>query len=370
MVAGRLPPPPRAPVGDCLRVVGSALGWTIAASMRRLVRRRRRPAWSLKLEGTIAAHRGAWSTMPAIGIVRWRNVGEALTPVKTDGLTPRYVAHDGPDGSVKGAWFESPDATDGVLLYFHGGGFCFGSLRTHGQLIGALARATRARTFALDYRLAPEHPAPAAIDDALAAYRSLLAQGISPDRIVLAGDSAGGTMVLSTLLALRDNRDALPVAGVALSPWVDLGCSGGSFQRNAAFDVVGDVLCRLAAATYLAGADPRRPDRSPLFADLAGLPPLLLQAGEAEVLVDQIRVFARQAADACVEVRLHVYEDMVHVWHLQPDATPEAQRAIDEIGAFVQARVGRAGCVQAREAMKRAPASGRRHGLRRGWSIR
>lgn len=340
MVADGLPPPPRARVGDRVRVVASAVGWMIAASMRRLIGRRRRPAWSMKLEGTIAAYRGAWSTMPALGIVRWRNVGEALTPLKMDGLTPRFIRHDGPTGSVVGAWLEPPDVTDLVLLYFHGGGFCFGSLRTHGALIGALARATRARTLAIEYRLAPEHPAPAAIDDALAAYRYLLAEGVSPERIVLAGDSAGGTMVLSTLLALRDRHEPLPAAGVAISPWVDLGCSGDSFTRNAAFDFVGEAHCRLAAACYLGGADPNRPDISPLRADLAGLPPLFLQAGEAEVLIDQIRVFARQAADDCVEVRLHVYEDMVHVWHLMHGATPEAQRAIDEIGAFVRQRVG------------------------------
>ena len=160
---------------------------------------------------------------------------------------------------IAGAWLEPPDADGPVLLYFHGGGFVFGSVRTHGVLIGALARAARARTFALEYRLGPEHRAPAAHEDALAAYRYLLAEGIPPGRIVLAGDSAGGTMVLNTLIALRDAGAPLPAAGVAISPWVDLTCSGASFDTNAPFDFVGKVHCLLAAESYLAGLDPRRP---------------------------------------------------------------------------------------------------------------
>jgi acetyl esterase/lipase len=226
-----------------------------------------------------------------------------------------------------------------VLLYFHGGGFCFGSFRTHGVLAGALARAAGARTFAAEYRLAPEHTAPAAHEDALAAYRHLLAQGIAPQQIVLAGDSAGGTLVLGTLLALRDAGGPLPAAGIAISPWVDLSCSGASFQGNARCDFVGERHCRLAAVSYLGGVDPRRPDVSPLFADLHGLPPLLVQAGGAEVLVDQIRAFAGRAREAGVACTLSVYDDMVHVWHLLRSATPHAQRAIDEAGAFVRTHV-------------------------------
>jgi acetyl esterase/lipase len=203
-------------------------------------------------------------------------------------------------------------------------------------LIGALARAARARTLAFDYRLAPEHPAPAAIEDALAAYRHLLAQQVPPERIVLCGDSAGGTLVLNTLLALRDAGQPLPAAGVTLSPWVDLSCSGDSFRTNAAFDFVGEVHCRMAAASYLAGADARSPQRSPLFADLRGLPPLLIHLGEAEVLRDQVLAFDARLEQAAVQRELAVYPDMVHVWHMMTSATPDAQRAIDEVGAFVR----------------------------------
>lgn len=327
---------PRAPLGDKLRVVMASLLFMLRASIGRLLGQRRRKAWPFGLEVVIAAYRGSWSVMPKLGIVRWRNVGEALTPLRTDGLAPRFVTIQSGPARLTAAWLEPPGAGDAVFLYFHGGGFAFASLRTHGALIGALARAARARTLAFDYRLAPEHAAPAAIEDALAAYRYLLAQGVEPERIVLGGDSAGGTLVFNTLLALRDAGEPLPAAGVALSPWVDLACSGASFQTNAAFDFVGEEHCRLAAASYVAGADPRDPARSPMFADLGGLPPVLVHVGGAEVLHDQVCSFLERAQAAGADVRLSVYPDMVHVWHMMRGVTSEAQRAIDEVGEFVQ----------------------------------
>jgi epsilon-lactone hydrolase len=278
--------------------------------------------------------------MPELGMVRWRKVGDALSPLRTDGLEPRFVTLGSGTAEIEGVWLEPPGADGPVLLYFHGGGFVFGSLRTHGTLIGALARAARARTLAFDYRLAPEHPAPAAVEDALAAYRHLLAQQVPPERIVLAGDSAGGTLVLNTLLALRDAGEPLPAAGVALSPWVDLGCSGASFQSNATFDFVGEVHCRMAAAAYLGGRAPQHPDVSPLFAELHGLPPLLVHVGQAEVLRDQVLAFAERARAAGADVQLSAYADMVHVWHMMRSGTPDAQRAIDEVGAFVREHAG------------------------------
>jgi epsilon-lactone hydrolase len=331
--AAALLPVPRARLGDIVLVVGATLLFVLAAVLRRLVGRRRRPAWSLRLELLVSAYRGSWSMMPKIGIVRWRDVGEALSPLATDGLAPRFVT-GGELGGVRGTWLEPPGADDGVLLYFHGGGFAFGSLRTHGTLIGALARAARARTFALEYRLSPEHPAPAALEDALFAYRQLRALGAR--RIVLAGDSAGGTLVLGAMMALRDAGEPLPTAGVAICPWVDLTGSGDSFRSNAAFDFVGEVQCRMAADAYAPGADLRRPDVSPGFGQLSGLPPLLVQAGDAEVLLDQVRDVAARASAVGAALELSVYPDMVHVWHMMRSATPAAQRAIDEVGAFVR----------------------------------
>jgi acetyl esterase/lipase len=334
-----LAPRPRARTRDAIRVPAAALLSSAGALGRRAIGRRRRTAWSARLEATIAAYRGSWSTMPKLGIVRWRNVGEALSRVRTDGLRPRFTRFDSGNYGLQGTWLEPADAGRAVLLYFHGGGFCFGSIRTHGRLIGALARAARARTFAAEYRLAPEHTAPAAHEDALAAYRHLLAEGIAPEQIVLAGDSAGGTLVIGTLLALRDAGAPVPAAGIALSPWVDLSCSGDSFTTNARYDFVGEAQCRLAAVSYLGPVDPRRADVSPLYADLHGLPPLLVQAGGAEVLVDQIRAFADRARQAGVDVTLSVYDDMVHVWHLMRGVTPHGQRAIEEAGAFARAHV-------------------------------
>jgi monoterpene epsilon-lactone hydrolase len=331
--------PPRADVLDSVRVVGASISAAIASAVRRLFGRARSPAWRSLFEITIAATRGSWSVMPAIGMVRWRNVGEALSPLRTDGLAFRMIDLR-PDREVplRAAWIEPPDAGPAVLLYFHGGGYVFGSLRTHGDLIAALARAGRARTLGLEYRLAPEHPSPAALEDALTAYRHLLAEGIDPSRIVLAGDSAGGTLTLITLLAIRDQGLPAPAAAVAISPWVDLGCSGESFETNAAYDFVGKDHCLLAARSYLGGSDPSSPECSPLFADLGGLPPLLVHAGGRETLVDQIRAFVERARSASLDVSYAEYPEMVHVWHLHRKLTPEGQRAIDEIGQFVETR--------------------------------
>jgi monoterpene epsilon-lactone hydrolase len=333
------PSRPRARLGDILRAVAASLLGVLRGTLRRLAGRPLRPGWTFGFELLVAGYRGTWSLMPKIGSVRWRNLGETLSPLRTDGLEPRYVRYEGEPTAIHGAWLEPPGADGPVLLYLHGGGFFYGSLRSHGDLIGALARAARARTLALEYRLAPEHPAPAALEDALSAYRQLLADGVPPHRIVVAGDSAGGTLVINTLLALRDRGGPLPAAGVAICPWVDLANSGASFQANSAFDFVGEEHCRLAAIAYLGGRDPRQPSISPLFADLSGLPPLLVQAGAAEALVDQIRAFSARAAEAGVDVRLSVYEDMVHVWHMMRAVTPEAQRAIDEVGGFVRTHV-------------------------------
>ena len=290
----------------------------------------------------VAALRGSWSVMPAIGMVRWRNVSEAVSPLRTDGLPPRFVNLN-PRGEppLGAAWLEPPDAGAAVILYLRGGGFVFGSLRTNGGMIGAIARSARARALALEYRLAPEHPFPAAVADATKAYRHLLGLGISPQNIALCGESSGGTLVLNTLLALRDSGLPLPGAAVAISPWVDLGCSGGSFEENARYDFASKERFRLFAHDYLAGKDAASPEVSPLFASLSGLPPLLVQAGSRETLVDQIRAFATRARDAGNALTYSEYPDMVHVWHLLRRATPEAGRAIAEAGAFIHAHAAR-----------------------------
>ena len=330
-------PKPKARLTDSLRVVGGAFKALVRALGRRLLGRSAHAKWPFRLELLIAATRGSWSVMSTLGMVPWRNVGEAMSPLLTDGLTPRFVNLNAVDETpLLAAWLEPPDAGATVLLYFHGGGFVFGSLRTHGELIGALARSARARTLALEYRLAPEHPAPAAVSDAVKAYRYLLAQGTKPMNIALAGDSAGGTLVLNALFAIRDAGLPLPGAAVAISPWVDLSCSGASFEDNARYDYVGKDHCQMAAHHYLAGKDARSPEISPLFASLERLPPLLVQAGALETLVDQIRAFAKRAQATGTTFTFSEYPDMVHVWHLFRAVTPEGGRAIDEAGAFIR----------------------------------
>jgi len=226
---------------------------------------------------------------------------------------------------------------DVTVLYLHGGGYAIGSPKSHRHLAAAIAKAAGARALLIDYRRAPEQPFPAAVDDAVASYRWLLATGQAAERIVVAGDSAGGGLTVATLLALRDAGATLPAAGVCISPWVDLTCSGGSYQTKAASDpiVTREGVARMAS-WYLAGADPRTPLASPLYADLHGLPPLLIHVGSDEVLLDDARQLAARARAAGVEATLDVWPEMIHVWHWFLGMLGEAQRAVDRIGEFIR----------------------------------
>ncbi len=244
-------------------------------------------------------------------------------------------------GGVRGEWVIAPGADPGrVMLYLHGGGYTLGSINTHRDLASRLSRAAAARVLVIDYRLAPEHPHPAAVDDATAAYRWLLANGIQPSRLVVAGDSAGGGLTVATLVALRDAGVPLPAAGVCLSPWVDLEGIGESMTTKAAVDsmVQRDGLLKMAAA-YLAGQDPRMPLAAPLYANLSGLPPLLIQVGTAETLLDDSTRLAERARKAGVDVTLEPWEDMIHVFQVFAMLLPEARQAIERIGEYVQQRV-------------------------------
>ncbi len=226
------------------------------------------------------------------------------------------------------------------VLYLHGGGYVIGSIRTHRDLAQRIARAARARVLLIDYRLAPEHPHPAAVQDATAAYSWMLESGIAPSRIAIAGDSAGGGLTAATLVALRDAGKPLPAAGVMLSPWVDLEGLGESMRTKAEVDpmVQREFLLRMAEM-YLAGQDPRTPLAAPLYADLRGLPPLLIQVGTAETLLDDSLRFAEKARAAGVDVTLEPWEDMIHVWQAFAALLPEGQQAIERIGAFLRERI-------------------------------
>lgn len=229
---------------------------------------------------------------------------------------------------------------DAAVLYLHGGGYVIGSARSHRHLAAAIASAADVAALLPDYRLAPEHPFPAAVDDAVAACGWLLGRGIPPGRIVVAGDSAGGGLTVATLLALRDKGQPLPAAGVCISPWVDLTCSGASYVTRAEADpmVRREGVLEMAKA-YLAGADAKTPLASPLHADLRGLPPLLIHVGSDEVLLDDAVQLAGQAKAAGVEATLEVWQEMIHVWHWFLPMLDEAERAVARIGEFVKARL-------------------------------
>jgi monoterpene epsilon-lactone hydrolase len=225
-----------------------------------------------------------------------------------------------------------------VILFLHGGSFTAGSIASHRTLAGNVAITARSRVLLIDYRLAPEHPFPAAVEDAAAAYEWLLSGGSAPGRIVLAGDSAGGNLALALLVHLRDRRRPLPAAAVCLSPNPDLTYSGESWVFNAKKDILIDERKeRQAVDLYLGGVDPRTALVSPYFADLRGLPPLLIQVGSHEVLLSDATHFAEKARQAGVEVTLEVWPGMQHEWQFAAKLMPEGRRAITRIGEFVEA---------------------------------
>jgi monoterpene epsilon-lactone hydrolase len=256
-----------------------------------------------------------------------------------DGTTVEAVDADGvPAEWVRPAVVTAPDA---CMLYLHGGGYVIGSCNTHRALASHLAARTGMPLLVADYRLAPEHPYPAALDDALTAYAWLLAGGFEPGRIVVGGDSAGGGLTLALFLALRDRGLPLPALGVPLSPWTDLTLSGETMTSMADRDpMVRRAGLQRMSDWYVGAADPRDPLVSPLFADPAGLPPLLVQVGEIEVLRDDAVEFAARAVEAGVDVTIEVWPEMIHVWHAFGPAVPESDAAVTRVAEFVAGRLG------------------------------
>jgi len=245
--------------------------------------------------------------------------------------------------SVKAEWTTTPDADRSkAILYLHGGGYVIGSLDSHRHLAAEAGRAARARTLAIDYRLAPEHPFPAAVDDAVAGYRFLLASGLRPGGIIIAGDSAGGGLVVSAMLAIRDAGLAQPACGWAISPWVDMEAIGSSMASKAATDPTVQKAGILDMAKhYLNGADPRSPLAAPIYGDLRGLAPLLIQVGAAETLLDDAIRLAQVAGAADVAVDLQIWPEMIHVWHLYYQELSAGRRAIAAGGEFCRAMTAR-----------------------------
>ncbi len=266
------------------------------------------------------------NAMRAIMIEAQAPAGVTCTPVEAGGVSAEWSVADGAD-------------QDKVILYVHGGGYVMGSAGSHRDMTGRLSQAAGARVLSLNYRLAPEHPFPAPVDDSVAAYRWLLGQGIQASNIAIAGDSAGGGLALAALIAIRDAGEPVPAAGIGISPWVDMEGTGESMTTRAAVDPVVQKEGLLGMAKlYLGDADPKNPLAAPLHANLAGLPPLLIQVGDSETLLDDATRITERARKADVDVTLKIWDEMPHVWHLFAPILPEGRQAIEEIGAFFKER--------------------------------
>ena len=248
-------------------------------------------------------------------------------------------------GGVLALEVSAPEASaDAAVLFFHGGVFAMGSARSSANLAGLLSRQARAKVFSVEYRLAPENPYPAAPDDALRSYRGLLERGIGQERIALFGESAGGALALATLIAAREGRLPQPAAGVLYSPWVDLTLSGTSMDTKASVDhLVAREALQGAAYGYAGGADPSGAELSPLFDDLHGIAPLLIQCGSYEVLLDDATRLAAAAAAADVAVQLDVTPEMPHVFQASATELVEANAALARTGEFLRSRFDPAG---------------------------
>ena len=255
-----------------------------------------------------------------------------------DDVTLERVDVNGLDGE----WSIAPgsDASH-VLMFFHGGGYCSGSIVSHRRMVTEAGRAAGMRTLAVAYRLAPEHPFPAAYDDALTAWRFLRNQGIPASRLVIGGDSAGAGLAVALIRPLRDAHEELPACAWLVSPWMDLTMSGSTFASKDAVDPIihKTYLNELADAYLPPGMDRKDPRISPLYADLRSFPPLLIQVGSAETLLDDATRFASAAGAADVPVTLEIWPHMIHAWHLWNAQLEPGRRALASAGAFIRAHV-------------------------------
>lgn len=298
----------------------------LASALIRLVVRRRR--WGRDARGTARRARILFGAPAPYGWVR--SVGLRMTRVR--------------EGGVRGEWVAPPDAGTGAILYVHGGGFVSCSPATHRPIAAALARAAGMRVFSAEYRLAPEHPFPAAIDDVMAAYRWLLATGVDARDVALAGDSAGGGLVLSALVRIRDEGLPPPAAAVGFSPWTDLAGAGPSIREN-------DGRCAMFrpsnipefAAAYVGPVSPADPAVSPVNADLAGLPPILLHVGSTELLLDDARRVEEKVRGAGGSCRVEVFDDVSHCWQMFAGLVPEADRSVRDAAAFIRGHLSAPG---------------------------
>lgn len=243
-------------------------------------------------------------------------------------------------GGVSGLWLDAPKKSDSVLLYVHGGAYLVGTSFGYRGLSGGIAQVSGAAMFSIDYRLAPEHAYPAAVDDALAAYKGLLSEGFAANQIIIAGDSAGGGLALALLLSIREANLDQPAGSILLSPWTDLTFTGETLASKAEVDnSLSEPGLRVAAIQYLAGHSAADPLASPLFGDLTGLAPLLIEVGSDEILLSDSTRFAAKAGESLVNVTLHVWPQMVHDWSLFGFMLSEGRDMIAEVGLWASAKL-------------------------------
>jgi acetyl esterase/lipase len=239
------------------------------------------------------------------------------------------------DIGVPSEWIDYPNSCSGTILYLHGGAYALGSINSHRELIARLVNTTNCRALAINYRLAPENPFPAALEDAINAYDWLISIGINPSRICIAGDSAGGGLAIATLLALREKDMPLPAGVLCFSPWFDLTLSGDSVYKNENLDpILSSSILETYVNYYIGSNKASEPMISPLFADLRGLPPIHIQSGRNEILLDDSVRFYEKAQQAGVDVTLKIWDDMIHVFQLF-DFLPETKESMKQVSAFV-----------------------------------
>ena len=292
--------------------------------------------WRTILRATFKNKKLSIAELRANGVKNSKMLGEV-----SKNITVEKINMEG----IQAEWlipFPSSAHSEKVILYLHGGGYITGSIEDHRMMCGLLANATETKVLIPEYRLAPEHPFPAALDDALKVYQWLLDQGYSSTNMIIAGDSAGGGLSIATVLALKEKSGSLPAAVVCLSPWADLALTGQSHTTKAKAEAIlnKDVLHEWALC-YTDESNLTNPLVSPIHGDFHGFPPLLIQVGSEEILLDDSTLLVEKAKSAGVDVTLKIWDDMWHVWQALGDLIPENKKTFEEIGQFVQRQFGR-----------------------------
>ncbi|MCY1073083.1 alpha/beta hydrolase [Archangium lansingense] len=308
-----------------LTILSTLMGASFTTAARRLKHGPLRPGWSFKFEATVAFMRATNERVIHLDAATQRAEMEQMSMPSSALKRVRREPVDA--GGVPAEWFIPREgASDNVVLYLHGGSYVFGSTRTHGDLIARIALGTGARVLGLNYRLAPEHPFPAPVEDTVAAYRWLLSTGVKPEQVAFCGDSAGGGLAIAALVSLRDAGVPLPAGAVLIAPWVDLECSGESVVAHERFDWGDKRMLLHWAKWYVGNADVRNPLISPWYADLRGLPPLFVHVGSAELQHDDGVRIIEKARTAGVRAHLEVWPEMVHNFQTFGEGFPEAVR--------------------------------------------